>query len=358
MTYKILYIEDLDPGSIIHDLNSHGFEVTHHIPKNFEDTIKEIKGYDLLLFDFRLTETTAIFDAPTVAQTLRTINSENHKDIPIVLISSETKISDYYKDLTSQDLFDLSLTKDTLLNNMVKYSKRFTSLINAYQKVKNEKFDVLKVLNFPTDQNKAIDYRIIEKLNRDMFSNDVFAFSSFILKNLIQSIGPLIGEDVLSARLGVSKTSDNWEKLKSNFEHFKYKGIFSDSYNRWWADGLIDWWKNHIDGDNSLRKLNAEQRINKLSEITKLSLTSQAPTKYAKSTSFWTICKETHLPIDPIDGLELHKNDLYEWQEKEYLSLQAGLEPQKFDSTTKEPIYIKFLKPIEKDRLKSIAKSI
>lgn len=357
MAYKILYIEDLDPGSIIHDLTSQGFEVTHYKPESFEATIQEVNGYDLLLFDFRLTESTAIFDAPTIAQTLRTINSEKHKDIPIVLISSEAKISDYYKDFTSQDLFDLSMTKDTLLKNLGKYSARFNSLIEAYQTIPGEKFDVLKILGLP-EAPDSLNYKIVEKLNRDMFKNDVFAFSSFILKNLIQSIGPLIGEDVLSARLGVSKKSEGWENLKSHFDNFKYQGIFSGSYNRWWSDGLIEWWKNHNEGINSLRRINAEQRMQIISEITKLSLSVQELTKYAKSTNYWTICKETHLPIDPSDGLELIKHDLYDWQEKEYLSVQAGLNPQKFDSSTNEPIYIKFLKPIEKDRLKTIAKNL
>ena len=358
MAYSILYIEDLDPGSIIHDLNNHGFQVKHYIPKNFEETIKEVNGYNLLLFDFRLTETTAIFDAPTIAQTLRTINSDNHIDIPIVLISSETKISDYYKDLTSQDLFDLSLTKDTLLNNLEKYSTRFESLIDAYKTINIEKFDIVKILKLSEEQSENLDYRIVEKLNRDMFSNNIFAFSSFILNNLIQKIGVLFGEDVLSARLGISKTSKDWQKLKSHFDSFKYKGIFSGSYNRWWSDGLINWWKENNEGKNTLRKLNAEQRLKRIEEITGLDLVVQKPTKYAKSNSYWTICKETHLPIDPIDGLELHKNDLLDWQEKKYLSIQAGLEPQKFDSATRKPIYIEFLKPIEKNRLKSIAKSL
>ncbi|MDZ7726100.1 MAG: hypothetical protein U5L75_00785 [Candidatus Campbellbacteria bacterium] len=249
MAYKILYIEDLDPGSIIHDLNSQGFEVKHHVPKSFEKTIKEVDGYDLLLFDYRLTETTAIFDAPTIAQTLRTINSEKHKDIPIVLISSETKISDYYKDLTSQDLFDLSISKDTLLNNLQKYSHRFISLINAYQKISDEKFDVFKILNITDDRKDILDYRVVEKLNREMFSNDVFAFSSFILNNLIQTIGPLLGEDVLSARLGVSKKSKDWEKLKNIFDSFRYRRHFFRIHtNVGGPDGLIDWWKKHNEG--------------------------------------------------------------------------------------------------------------
>lgn len=357
MAYKILYIEDLDPGSIIHDLEQNDFKVDYHNPSVFEETINAITGYDLILFDFRLTESKAIFDAPTIAQTLRTLNSKYHMDIPMVLISSEPNICDYYKDLTSQDLFDLSLTKGTLLKNLTKYSKRFNSFISAYKTIKTKKFNVQEILKIDEERFKNLDYRVIEKLNDPIHSIDVFAFSSFIIKNLIQSFGVLFGEDILSARLGVSKKSNDWVDLKELFDDFKYKGVFSDSYNRWWSDGLIDWWKSKNKGENNLRKLNAEQRVAKLKEITGLDLMVQPKTKYAKSSSFWTICKETSLPIDPIDGLELLKKDLLPWQETEYLSIQAGLEPQKYNANG-EPFYLNYLKPIELKRLKSIAKSL
>lgn len=357
MAYKILYIEDLDPGSIVHDLGQNDFNVEHHSPKGFEETILKINGYDLLLFDFRLTEADALFDAPTIAQTLRTLNSKYHMDIPMVLISSEPNICDYYKDLTSQDLFDLSLTKRTLLENLEKYSKRFKSFINAYKTIKQKGFNVQEILKINEVEFKRLDYRVIEKMNDPIHSNDVFAFSSFIIKNLIQSFGLLLGEDVLSARLGVSKESKDWEDLKELLKGFKYDGVFSDSYNRWWSNGLIDWWKSNNDGDNNLRKLNAEQRVKKLVEITKLDLIVQPKTKYAKSSSYWTICKETSLPIDPIDGLELLKKDLLPWQETEYISMQAGLNPQKFNSVG-EPIYLTYLKPIEHKRLRLIGKNI
>jgi hypothetical protein len=357
MAYKIIYIEDLDPGSIIHDLEQNDFKVDYHNPSNFEETIKAIIGYDLILFDFRLTESKALFDAPTIAQTLRTLNTKYHMDIPMILISSEPNISDYYKDLTSQDLFDLSLTKGILLKNVKKYSLRFKSFIKSYNTIESKKFNIQAILEIDENRLKNLDYRIIEKLNDPIHSIDVFAFSSFIIKNLIQSFGVLFGEDVLSARLGVSKESKDWEAFKELFDDFKYKGVFSDSYNRWWSDGLINWWKLNNDGENNLRQLNAKQRVSKLKLITKLDLVEQTKTKYAKSSSFWTICKETSLPIDPIDGLELLKKDLLPWQETEYISIQAGFEPQKFNAIG-EPIYLKYLKPIEHKRLKLIGKNL
>lgn len=357
MAYRIIYLEDLDPGSIKHDLEQYDFVVDHFNPKIFEDTINEVLKYDLLLFDFRLTGADAIFDAPTIAQTLRTLNSKHHQDVPIILISSESKITDYYKDLTSQDLFDLSISKDNLLKNLDKYTGRFKGLIEGYELIKTNKFNIDKILNIDSKQKENLDYRIFEKLSAPIYSSDVFAFSSFILKEMIQTVGVLFGEDVLSARLGVSKESKNWAELISLFDDFKYKGVFSNSYNRWWSEGLIEWWNANVNDRTSLRRLSAEERVDKLKNITGLDLKIQSKTDYAKSSKFWTICKDSNLPIDPIDGLEISKKDLLPWQETEYISIQSGFNPVKFDSQ-KKPIYIKYLKPLELKRLKEIASSI
>lgn len=355
MAYKILYVEDLDPGSIVHDLARNGFEVKHHSPEEFEKTLAEVNGFDLLLLDFRLTAGKAVFDAPSIAQTLRTVNSNVHMDIPIVLISSEENIKDYYRDFTSQDLFDISLTKSDLLNNLDKYCRKFKSVIAAYESIRSSNFNINRTLAILPEVQ--LDYRITKKLTSEIRSNDIYAFSSFVLNQLVTSIGVLIGEDVLSSRLGVSKDSQDWEKLKELLEPVKYKGIFADSYNRWWADGVLNWWKSLNKDEHSLRRLNAEQRVKIISEKTKLNLTALTKSKHAQSSNFWTICRETSIPIDPIDGLELEIRFQMPWQEKEYLSLQAAIEPTKFDAQG-NPFFIKFLKPAEAKRLSLILRNL
>lgn len=40
----------------------------------------------------------------------------------------------------------------------------------------------------------------------------------------------------------------------------------------------------------------------------------------------WTLCKGSHLPLDPVDGLIIQGQDnLYPWQEPEYVSVDAAL---------------------------------
>ncbi|WP_461449810.1 hypothetical protein [Mucilaginibacter sp.] len=350
MAYKILYIEDLDPGTIVHDLRSKGFSADHYNPNSLEELIGKVKEYDLLLLDFRLTENNKIiFDAPTIAQTIRTIGGTAHLDIPIVLISTEGKITDYYKDYSSQDLFDYSVSKETFLKNLDKFSTRFNCAIEAYQTVLGTNKDIVTCLGISKEKLNTLDYRIIEQLTGEILNNDVFAFNNYILNQVIRSIGVLIGEEVLLARLGLSKKSPDWEKLKTQLDQFKYKGIYSNAYIRWWSDEIDMWWKEQTNGI-SLRRLPAEQRVEKLKEVTKLqSLSAQTKTEHASSSNYWTICKELKVGIDSIDGLELHQRSLKPWQEKEYISIQAGLESSEL---------FKFVKPFDKERLKEIAKNL
>ncbi len=351
MAYKILYIEDLKPGSIIHDLEANGFQAEHYEPDGLESLLVKIKGFDLLLLDFRLTENQkVVFDAPTIAQTIRTTGGSQHMDIPIVLISTEGKICDYYKDFSSQDLFDYSVSKEIFLKNIAKYSKRFAATIEAYKIVNKNNKNISHSLGLSVDEIKEnVDYRIEEKLNNDIYQTSVFAYNNFILDNIIRSIGVLIGEEVLSARLGVSRKSEDWHKLMEILSQFKYTGIYSNAYNRWWSHKLENWLITKNNG-NSWRRLNAEQRVKKLIEFTGLeNLDVLNKIEHSSGSNFWTICKFSKEPLDPIDGLELNQRDLFPWQDKEYISIKSGLETC--------DLY-RYVKPFDKEKLRTFEKSL
>ncbi|MBP6303094.1 MAG: response regulator [Bacteroidia bacterium] len=350
MAYKILYIEDLDPGSIVHDLKSNGFEAEHYNPESLEALVSKTKDYDLLLLDFRLTENKmVVFDAPTIAQTVRTIGGSAHIDMPIVLISTEVKITDYYKDYSSQDLFDFSVSKEIFLGHLEKYTTRLKSVINAYKLITETNKNLEQCLSISANKLKSLDYRIIEQLNGEMYKNDIFAFNSYLLNQIIRSVGVLIGEEVLLARLGICKSSPDWKNLKMELEPFKYKGVYHDAYERWWSAEIEDWWKEKTN-NLSLRRLSAEQRVEVIKKFAKYTeLIVQKKTNHATSSNYWTICKQLKIGIDSIDGLELHHRELKPWQEKEYISIQAGLEASEL---------FNFVKHSDKERLKEIASKL
>jgi hypothetical protein len=351
MAYKLLYIEDLDPSSIIADLKGCGFEMVHFSPTTFEKVISEIssENFSALLLDYRLTQGgNAVFDAPTIAQTQRTKSSGNNNHFPIFLISTESNISSYYEDFTSNDLFDLSISKEQLQKNLPKYTVRLKDFIDSYQSIQTSQFNLPKILGIEEAEINILDTRLTEKLSDTHFKANTYKIARLIYHTLIRSIGALIGEDVLSARLGIDKGSDGWSNLRDAFGDAKYTGIYSKSYQRWWSSKIET-----ISRDKfkipSLRRLKAKERTRHFEQCGFANLKPPNKLQFSESTNFWTICKDLKLPIDPIDGLELIPKENVPWQDKEYISLLAAMKTSDFLSS---------VKPTEMDRFREFAKSV
>lgn len=326
MAYKILYIDDLETQSREKDIQNLGYDVKLYNPtSDISDLFKALEsGTKACVLDYRLTKgkNNACFDAPTIAQTLRTKHKNDLKDFPLILMSNEDiKVKEFDKDLTSQDLFDFVLTKEEFGNDMSNFKNKLDSFIKSYETIIKYKFNLVKIIEF--DKKYTLHSRI--KSNAASISKNLFTLSSFIYYDIVRPIGILIGEDVLSARLGVSRESEDWNKLLIIINSSIYTGAFSDYHKRWWMDKINKWWSETISSGASLRSLEAEERVELLK--LKLGLKKLIPltkTKHALSSNFWTICKDSRQPIDPFDGIELLK-DYFPWQEKEYLSMESAL---------------------------------
>lgn len=329
MAYKILYVEDQNPDSKRSDLEEVGFEVITHDPSELKIVLDEIRSdINALVLDYRLTEGigNAYFDAPTIAQTVRLKHSKAYPKIPVVLLSNENIITDYYKDATSHDLFDFAISKKDFASDTKKFARKLISFIESYNSINSLQFNFPKILGLDPVYEGLVDSRILAKIQIDTIKDDVFAHSNFIYNNIIRSIGILIGEDVLSARLGVSKKSEDWSLLLKKMQSCEYTGVFSDIYPRWWMSKINDWWKGIVKCEIPLRRLNAAQRV----EIIKSTLSLEKldvlnKTTQSQSNNFWTICKYSHAPIDPFDGIELNEKNYLPWQEKEYISIDSAL---------------------------------
>ncbi|WP_431133707.1 hypothetical protein [Psychroserpens mesophilus] len=326
MGYKILYIDDLETKSREKDIQNLGYEVKLYNPTSNINDLFEALDTDTkaCVLDYRLTKgkNNACFDAPTIAQTLRTKHKNDLKDFPLILMSNEgIKVREFDKDLTSQDLFDFVLTKEEFGKDKTNFKSKLDSFVKSYETIVEHKFDLKKIIEFDED------YTLHSRIKSDVASigRNLFTLCSFIYYDLVRPIGIMIGEDVLSARLGVSKESEDWEKLLKIINTSIYSGIFSEYHTRWWMYKINIWWNEKISSEVSLRSLNAENRVELLK--LKLGLKNLTPlnkTKYSLSSDFWTICKHSRQPLDPFDGIELLK-DYLPWQEKEYISIESAL---------------------------------
>ena len=86
----------------------------------------------------------------------------------------------------------------------------------------------------------------------------------------------------------------------------------------------------------------------------KLNITDLIPiqiAEYAQSDMFWSICKITHIAIDPnIDGFDARAQRNFPWQEKEFVSAYGVLNVA--------PLWLKKLDASDRQAIRKIAKNI
>lgn len=339
---KYIYIDDENDGSITSLIN--GFNDTGLIEVNqlsiqkglsfsvLESLIKSKirdENYDGLLIDLRLDgegPNQLEYSAISISSELRTICARNElKSFPIILCSTLDKIKETYKsDKTSHDLFDYTFRKSEN-PDYARFSKKLKALAEGYKELPFDSSSLDKI--FQRDDLKNLDQRIFERFyNQDIIVP--YDFAHFTVKTLFHSTNPLIKETILASRLGVNieASGNQWNELLSKFEDCKFNGLFSDGWNRWWADSFNKKLK-EISGTN-FSFLKAEERVTILKVYFGVDgIIAATPIERNSSSEFWTICEATKQPLDPMEGIKVKlSHELKAWQEPKYISLYAILE--------------------------------
>ncbi|WP_321346111.1 hypothetical protein [uncultured Draconibacterium sp.] len=369
--YRVLYIDDEKDDltqPIKKKLEAKGsLEIILNKPENFEDQIDklqtELDGCVALILDLQLNgpqedvtnEAGDVFQvkyqAPPLAQMIRTYATEGKlPDIPIILCSTEDKIQiSFSRDFTSHDLFDWTFLKDDIDDETI---EKIVSLIKGYQNIGKNIKDFDKFL----DRNYSeIDERILSRFVTEE-NPPVHEIARVIFKDIVQPTGVLINELTLAARLGVDikESGENWNKLIDHFFYTaSYKGVYHESWIRWWNDKVLDVFEN-ITNEN-LASLDAIARVALLVEKTGINgLIAANPIELFESSIFWNICEVTKMPLDPFEGFKISgKEEPKPWQDYSYVSLFAVVsEP---DLISKKGIKIH---PTDNERLIAARKKI
>lgn len=342
MTYKVLYIDDENEDrsqAYADGLSTLGLiEITIKKPTSFEtlrdELVHEQSNIDALILDLRLDgnqqgERVAKYTAPILATGIRShclIEDGFKKEFPIFLISSKDNLKKYFdSDTSSHDLFDYTFTKATVGSDGTNFEKLIASVTDAYKLIGEEKTDFAGMLDYPSISN--IENRIFTTKFLTGEGTSVSEISQYIFNEIISKSGILIDENILAARLGVNiEKSDDWNKILGYLEENKYSGIFHNAFERWWFNGIMDWWIKNFP-NKSLISLNAENRVQLIKEKFKLKEIQVAePIAKTTSTKFWTVCQAYLKPLDPKDGFLVDGNQLKPWQDKKYISLESILE--------------------------------
>ena len=316
---------------------------------------RKTNSFDGLIIDLRLDgggENSVDFNATSIAQELRSITARGEiSSFPIVLCSTEPKIRETYDaDKSSHDLFDYKFEK-SMDRDLEKISKKLFSLAKGYDSLNSEKLVPEKI--FKGVDMTTLDSRISERFDE---SNKlvVYDYAHFVVKNLFHYTNPLLKDRIVAARLGIDKEAspESWSELMDNvFAPAKYSGLFADGWDRWWADSIINIFKD-LTGKR-LSFLKAEERVKLLTDKTGITgLLAAKPIKHCQSTEFWTICEAYKKPLDPLEGFRIFaSSELKPWQESKYLSFDAIVERVGVEKGLRPH-------PSEKERIEFVKQSI
>ncbi len=331
-----------------------GLTIRHAHPKPYHEEIdeivsaskdaSEINKLDGLILDLRLdllyqdddtTQDKANYRAATLAQEIRTRATEGDiPPFPIVLWSTNAKLrKSYDADDTSHNLFDLKSVKADIEEpaQARRVAKQLLSLVTGYARIsrlrKSASTAPFEYLGFSAEP-VFLDSRIYANLVSSPEPLPAHEYARFIIRELLESAGPLVNEWILAARLGIDleKSPGFQEVVEKLFSNAAYNGPFGEGWPNWWFALVEDAWRTLPNCPGLLRSTPAEARVDLLKQVTGVTtIVAAAPALLSERATFWTICHATLRPLDPRDGYLIDKQPKYQWQDREYVSFSAIL---------------------------------
>jgi len=354
--YKFLYLDDNDKitrdGDV--ELINHLFDdlvIVTDYPNSWNKRSKQIisdieNDIDGLILDWEFTNQSAEakkgcheaedvdFTAESLAEHIRVSVGQNKlkKDVPIIICSADLKNSFTNfrnKEVSSRDIFDLSVLKSDLFDKRAKKNGlQLLDLAHTYKYLQNNQYDAKSLLNIEDEEIEEIDIRFIDSLEI-LFPTTAHDLVQFIIREFIEKEGLLIDLMVLAARLGVdiNESTQDWYKLIEILQkdNVFYNGILANGWKRVWAFRLNKWWEN-IAENTELQSLPADRRVEILNSKFNLKLIPAEKIKFCSSNRYWTVCRGTMKPLDPLNGFLIGQYISYPWQNPEYVSGYAELD--------------------------------
>lgn len=344
MATNYLYLDDERPEEVrgfIREVEYHRTDLAIELmqPMLFAQQMEEFskRSFDGIILDLRLDQfgDKVGYRATSLAQEIRTRAAEGEKDCPLILWSTDERLTpSYTKDNTGHDLFDRKHVKTDFNNEeeAQRAGQQMVALAEGYESIQSAtkgaspSLDFVRCLGFQKEPD-FLDPRIAATFARRNGKLPAHEFALFLVHSVLEAPGPLLDADWVAARLGIDRaTSPDFSILcERHLTSVAYSGTFADGWPRWWASLLERWWQELDKTTGPLRLTPAAPRVAHLQKHTRLKrFTPAKPLRETDSTAFWTLCQATLRPLDPRDGFVLDSPHSKPWHEKLYVSAAAG----------------------------------
>jgi hypothetical protein len=277
---------------------------------------------------------------PGIAQDLRVKQRAGEiAEYPIVRFAARAPVERNVKgDPGSDDLFDLKILKEELAQDVAAAQLRLIGLEAVYAGLAARNPAAPNVLN----ELLGLDDATLGRWSHEAFHDRLLSAlqiathvaAGAFMRGFLTPTGLLVSDSVLSYRLGVDARASGrrWEDLLQQLP-FRYMGIASDYYRRWWARGLEDWWLDTVKSDRPLVSLPIRDRVQMLSNSFGglVALTMPAGSAGDKP---WRLCAlsleadpPVFIPVDPTESVRFTpRADAPAWTDPTHVSLRLALQ--------------------------------
>ncbi len=312
--YDGLFVDDQEADCKFADILSTAnvIQLTHIKPsKSITELADDIFGQrpDIVALDYRLdespcgteeTEKPNRYKAGPLAQQLRDLILPDFlNDFPIILVSQEDNIQEFYKpDLTAHNLFDATFTKLEIINDADSAKQKVIGLINGYKNIiehwKDDSNRIKRVLGSNALLASAQDIDAINQVNAPHH------LARSIIQSIILRSGLLLDQAGLMAKLGIDENKSDINSLIKILQQdgIRYTGVFHEGWLRWWNDSTNEWASKHC--NQPIENLGAKEITQRLSKKLGIQLDSATSRWQPREDNpkFSIACSSCNLPTE------------------------------------------------------------
>ena len=280
---------------------------------------------------------------PGLAQDLRVKQRAGEiPEFPIARFAALAPVEKNVKgDPASDDLFDIKIQKEELGRHLRSVQSRLRGLrkiyeaLGAFDPSSDIGLDVL--LGTTPEQREEWSHRSFDDRMAAARQIAPHVAAGAFMRGFLLPTGLLIDAVVLGIRLGVDPSASGkvWRDLLDRFP-FKYSGVASEHFERWWARGFERWWFDTLgDGVAPPVALTVAERVEVLSA--KLGIQGLIPLKMPAGSPGerpWRLCALSldreppeFVPVDAAESVRISSRaDLPIWVDPLHAALKPALQ--------------------------------
>lgn len=279
---------------------------------------------------------------PGFAQDIRVKQkARDLSEYPIVRFSYRDRIrKNVQGDPASDDLFDLKIQKEEVRSGRESVQRRLIGIAKVYDVLKQQTSPTREtlpgLLGLSEDQLAQWSHQAFHDRLLSALQVATHVAASAFMRGFISTTGLLIGEEVLSFRLGIDAAASGaaWHELRDKLP-CRYSGLAADEFPRWWARGVDDWWFEITKDECPLASLSIKQRFELLESRANVNGLSALTMPHGSAGDKpWRACALTleedplsYLPVDPTEAVRVTpRADLPLWVDPLYAALGPALQ--------------------------------